>query len=56
MGEFKTQTRSLCLILSIPFPNDVLLSGYRIGFGVSAVHKFKLIHFNPDVVFTYVVV
>lgn len=47
------RNRSPYLILPIPSPNDLLMSGYRIDFGVSAVHKARLISFSPDMAHAY---
>lgn len=45
------QNRSSYLILPIPSPNGLLMSGYRVGFGVSAVHKARLISFSTDMAY-----
>lgn len=48
--EFKILKRSPCFILPIPCP---VMSGYRHDFGVSAVHKARLMYSSPDMVHAY---
>lgn len=46
------QNRSPYLILPLPSPNGLLMSGYRIGFGISVIRKARLISSNPDMTYS----